>query len=469
MTNIEIVEQYYRQQAKESFYKYRQIISGIQKQKFKGGWFAREISYELQSFYDDLIAGKKPILLIQTPPQHGKSRAIVEFITWLSGKHPQFRTIYASFSDTLGIRANRDVQRIMDSEIYKVIFPDTTLNTSNVVTHAAKPMRNSNLLEYVGQSGSFRNTTVEGRITGETLDLGCIDDPIKGRAEANSITTRNKTWDWLLDDFYSRFDEKAGLLAIATSWHIDDPLSRMIKFFPRAKVLRYEAIATTDGENRLSGEALFPEHKSLEFLLDRKEKMSLSSWESLYQQNPIISGGEMIKRKWVENNRYLVIPQMYLKIVQSWDTAQKDRQINDPSVCTTWVQAKEGHYLIDVFVIRGDYPAIKRAVKSKREQYKPSVILIEDKSSGSSLIQELKPDGLPIISIMPTVDKVTRMSTASDEFAVGRVFLPELSPWLADFEAELFAFPASKHDDQCDSTSQYINWCISQDRPILIG
>lgn len=464
--DIALVKQYYRNEANQSFYKFRQIISGIQKQKLKKAWFTKDISDELQGFYDLLVAGKKPILLIQTPPQHGKSRAVVEFIAWLSGKHPETRTIYASFSDTLGIRANRDLQRIFDSEIYKTCFPDTKIGGSNVVTQYGKAMRNSELIEFVGESGGFRNTTVQGRITGETLDLGVIDDPIKGRADANSTTTRNRTWDWLMDDFYSRFDEDAGLLAIATAWHIDDPISRMIKSFPDAKLLRYEAIATSESTHRNVGDALFPEHKSLEFLENRRKKMDASSWESLYQQNPIISGGEMVKRSWIE--RYSVLPGAFIKIVQSWDTAYKDKEINDPSVCTTWLQTKVGHYLVDVFVLKADYPAVKRAIRSKVEQFRSNVVLIEDKSSGQSLIQELRATGMSVIAIMPKGDKVTRMSTASDEFASGRVFLPENAPWLADYEAELHAFPASKHDDQVDSTSQYLNWA-KKPQEILIG
>ena len=98
-----------------------------------------------------------------------------------------------------------------------------------------------------------------------------MDDPIKGRAEASSKPVRDKTWDWFTDDFFTRFSDSAGLLMIMTRWHLDDPVGRLIERFPGAKILRYPAIAEEDEKNRLKGEALFPEHKSLPFLMERRE------------------------------------------------------------------------------------------------------------------------------------------------------------------------------------------------------
>jgi hypothetical protein len=144
---------------------------------------------------------------------------------------------------------------------------------------------------------------VNGQITGQALDLGIIDDPIKGRAEASSKTIRDKTWNWLTDDFFSRFSKNAGLLIIMTRWHIDDPVGRWLEHFPQTRVLRYQAIADEDDwsvidGHRKAGEVLFPEWKPLEFLTERRT-LSKASWESLYQQNPIIVGGgrERVSRR----------------------------------------------------------------------------------------------------------------------------------------------------------------------------
>src|SRR5258708_36838822 len=101
----------------------------------------------------------------------------------------------------------------------------------------AAATRNRDILEFVNNElepteGYFRNTTVMGSGTGEGLDLGVIDDPIKGRAEASSLTVRDKTWGWLTDDFMSRFSDKAGLLMILTRWHLNDPAGRLLSHFP---------------------------------------------------------------------------------------------------------------------------------------------------------------------------------------------------------------------------------------------
>ena len=240
-------------------------------------WFPRSLAIKLRQFHDDFKAGKRPVLLLMTPPQHGKSLSVIDFIAWAVGHDPELRVIYSSFCDRLGIRANLRLQRSLDSKLYRVLFPETRLNDKHVVTLAERALRNHEVLEFVGHEGYFRNTTVLGSITGEALDLAVIDDPIKGRAEAQSEVTREKTWNWMTDDVLSRFSEHAGLIMIMTRWHVDDPAGRMIEHFgKRVQIVRYPAIAEQDdyldGEiKRRAGEPLFPELKSMEFLLERRK------------------------------------------------------------------------------------------------------------------------------------------------------------------------------------------------------
>ena len=218
ISDIDLLEQYYNTVARNDFYTFRRLVSP----RAKIGWFYKSITAELQAFYSDLIQGKRPKLIIQAPPQHGKSEAITDFICWLSGKDPSKRIIYASFSERLGVRANLKMQRILSTSRYKAIFPEIYLNAKNITTVPGQHLRNKEISEFVGHQGYFRNTTVQGSITGEGLDLGVIDDPLKGREQANSTTMRNKVWDWFTDDFFTRFSEDAGLLMILTRWHIDE-------------------------------------------------------------------------------------------------------------------------------------------------------------------------------------------------------------------------------------------------------
>jgi hypothetical protein len=251
-------------------------------------WWQYDVANELQRFYHGLIKGERPKLALMAPPQHGKTDQATDFSAWVAGKQPEMKTIFASYSDELGIDVNKALQRIMSSEPYIAIF-GYRLGESG-----SGWARNSNKLEYAHSGGSFRNTTVEGQVTGKRLDLGIVDDPIKGRTEANSKPVRDKVWHWFTDDFFTRFSDSAGLIMIMTRWHLDDPVGRFLERFPETKVLRYPAIAEVDEEHRRKGEALFPEHKSLQFLLEHKRAMTQASWESEYQQNPIISGGGVI-------------------------------------------------------------------------------------------------------------------------------------------------------------------------------
>ena len=147
-------------------------------------YWQRDVAAHLMEFWEDLKAGKRPALILQAPPQHGKSEQVMDFVSWVAGMNPDMKTIFGSYSEDLGIRVNMQLQRMFDSETYKKIFANTKINNENVVTMAGRYLRNSSIIEYVNCEGSFRNTTVMGQINGLGLDLGVIDDPIKGRAEA---------------------------------------------------------------------------------------------------------------------------------------------------------------------------------------------------------------------------------------------------------------------------------------------
>ena len=248
------------------------------------GWWTEEVARELMRFYRALTEGRRPKLALMAPPQHGKSWTIWDFIAWIAGKHPAFKTIFASYSEELGIVANAELQRTIRSSFFSGIFPGTRIDVPGWQC-------NNNLIEFVDHGGSFRNTTVTGQVTGFGLDLGVIDDPVKGRGEANSKLIRDRTWNWFTDDFFNQFAANAGLLIIMTRWHVDDLLGRLLaKFGDEVRVLRYPAIAEADEFNdrgkllRRKGEALFPQHKPLDFLLERKKLETQASWESLFQQ-----------------------------------------------------------------------------------------------------------------------------------------------------------------------------------------
>jgi len=437
--------------ARDDFSIFRRTINP----KIKWGWFHQSVCDELQAFHSDFLAGKRPKLVIQAPPQHGKSMAIIDFIAWLAGKSPDKKTIYASFSERLGIRANLRMQRILDGEQYNLIFPETKLNASNVVTVSGQYLRNREILEYVGHEGYFRNTTVEGSITGESLDLGVIDDPVKSRAEANSQRKRDGVWDWFCDDFSTRFADDGALLCILTRWHIDDPIGRLIASDSSVRVVSFPAIAITDEKNRRQGEPLFPELKSLDFLIAQKEKMANHSWESLYQQSPTVQGGELIRGEWFGSYRLDAIQP--IDIILFADTAQKTGERNDYSVVQAWGKHEGRIYLLDQIRGKWESPELLRRARDfwgKWSERGAKKIMIEDKSSGTGLIQQLKTHyRIPVFGIQRAVDKLTRVQDALPHIECGNVMLPSDAPWVSDFIAECEAFTADNshaHDDQID-------------------
>lgn len=286
LSDADLIEQQAIEEARESFHAFRCYIHP----KLKRSWFQRDAEEELQRFEADMVAGRRPELILEAPPQHGKSTIVIDFCAWIAGKNPDLKTIYASFSDRLGVRANLALQRIYASERYQRVFPETRIAAAKTDTpDGVAVQKTQDIIEYVGRGGSFRNTTVRGPITGEGLDLGILDDAIKGREAANSQTVRDSTWEWLTNDFFTRFSEHAGMIVIATRWHVDDPIGRL-----RAedgdqddddddsgrtlRVRTWKAIATEDEEHRKAGDPLFPDHKSLAFLVKRKKRLASFYW-----------------------------------------------------------------------------------------------------------------------------------------------------------------------------------------------
>jgi predicted phage terminase large subunit-like protein len=333
--DLELYERLAYANARADFYAYRQLINpGL-----IDGWYQRRVAHELQKFYARWRNGERPVLVLEAPPQHGKSSQIHDFITWASGKHPKLKTIYTSYSDDLGLVANQRLQRVYGGEQFAGAFPKAaeTWRNSKGVT------RNTYHLESEAGGGEFRNTTVRGQITGMGLELGVIDDPIKGREEASSETIRDKTWFWFTDDFFSRFTETAAMLMIMTRWHLDDPVGRFLERYPEAVVLKFPAfgrfvrarpeddtdyVKTLDGrywiaenENDDKARPLFPELKSKRFLMKRKGVLTIGSWMSLYQQSPIVVGGDQFPIEKMTIVDTVPSEDQIIRTVRYWDKA----------------------------------------------------------------------------------------------------------------------------------------------------
>lgn len=168
----------------------------------------------------------------------------------------------------------------------------------------------------------------------------------------------------------------------------------------------------------------------------------------------------IIKNNWWRyyENESDIYKQRVLKKVQSWDTAFKKNQENDYSVCTTWIIADNGYYLIDVWRGRVEFPELKRKVVELATLHNVNEILIEDKASGQSLIQELQRNtALPIKPIKVEADKIARVHSVTPLIEAGKIYLPADAHWLKQFTDECEDFPNGEFDDAVDSLSQFLN------------
>lgn len=458
--DINAIEQWWVEKSRVNFLAYRRYL---RHGDFQYNWFVVDLCKNLQQFYVDLVNGRRPVLLIQSPPQHGKSWGVADFISWIMGKINDLRVIFASYSEKLSTRANKTLERTTNSPKYGKIFPNTVLPPKNMGM-----VQTTTQLEFVNSKlkptgGIFRNTTINGPVTGESLDLGVIDDSVKGRKEANSRTVSDAIWDWFTDDFMTRFSETAGLLVVMTRWTTHDLIGRLLKKYKSdknpVKVVNYEAIATDDGEHRRAGEALFPELKSLDFLLTRKSMMDDESWESLYQGSPTVRGGNLIKDEWW--GWWEELPNIKFTFITA-DTAQKDKEKNDWTDFKAWGFGEDDKiYLLDHLRAKMTSPILRReaelfyrkwdAPKRQATDAALRAMCIEDKSSGISLIQELELLGCKVVAVPRQIDKYLRVQDATPYIKAGRVALNKDVPDVSNTTKEGREFPNGTHDDDIDT------------------
>lgn len=453
--------------ARQSFWSFRCYLGGP---KFLRGWWQEECADELQAFYEDMVAGKKPALLFEGPRQHGKTRQVVEFLAWVAGKNPDLRKLYASYSATLGKRANKDLQKILFSKRYQAVFPATRIELTKIV-HKNKDgeklppaKRTETLIEYPGRDGQFRNTTVLGAINGEGFDLGVLDDPIKDAKESRSEVKRETAWRWLSVDFLACMSNSAGLLVIGARRHKDDPISRLREFWGEdIRVISYPALSIKDEKHRKAGEPLFPELKDLKFLLRLQRSMPRADWAATMQQNPIQDGGNIIESGWFKF--WETLPLLEYRAMFA-DTAMKTKTANDFSVLLVAGKGRKEDprlFILDILRDRWTAPQLKaRTIAFWAKHAALDVVRlgrlrhlkVEDKASGTGLIQDLQAEGrFPVLPIPRDTDKYTRVCDVLSYIEAGLVVLPKDAPWVADFLAECEAFTSDDthdFDDQVD-------------------
>lgn len=441
---------------------------------YKMSWVHEEICRKLDEFLQAVQRKESPRLMLMMPPRHGKSEIVSRrFPAYAFGRFPNLSIIGTAYAADLAGRNNRDVQRIIDSDEYSRLFPDTTLNGPKSTSQGIF-LRNSEIFEIVNHNGVYRSAGVGGGITGMGGDVLIIDDPVKDRAEADSPTVRNKIYDWYTSTLYTRLAPGGGILIIMTRWHTDDLCGRLLESMKKGEgdkwtVIEYPAIATRDEEYRKQGEALHPERYSFKQLTKIKSAVGNRDWEALYQQRPTIDGGTVIKEEWLKF--YTVLPSKFDVLITSWDMTFKDTASSDFVVGQVWGRKGADCYLVDQVRARMSFTeTIDEFIKLAQKYPKALRKLVEDKANGPAVIDVLKHSVQGIIPIEPDGSKVARAYAVTPMFEAGNVYLPvpEIAPWIKEYILELTQFPVVAHDDQVDATTQALR-DLQQRRGMMIN
>ncbi len=410
----------------------------------------------LSDYLESIRLGRIKRLIINIPPRSLKSLCVnVAWPAWLLGINPCLKIISTSYSNALSIKHSLDCRMIIQSQWYKNLFPNTIISKENNQKH-----------KFLTTENGFRlATSTGGTLTGEGADVLIVDDP-HNPIHINSVKLRNKVIEWFEGSFMTRLNNKrtGSIVIIMQRLHNDD-LSGYLNIKDGWEIVKIPSIANKDvfftiNNNKYifkEGEILNSKLDTIESLLKLENAIGKKNYHAQYLQSPIDKSYNLISES--ELSLYTEIPNLPSYFVLSIDSAIKLSTNSDYTVCTCWKIIKNKYYLIDLIRDKMDYPLLKESIKHQIQKYNPKYTLIEDKSSGQSLIQDLISEGIPNIkAIKATKDKITRFSSVLYIFHSNRVFFPKNSKFNRALIREITQFPTSRNDDIVDSISQFLNF-----------
>jgi predicted phage terminase large subunit-like protein len=431
--------------------------------------------------------------MLSMPPGHCKStHSSHHFPAWWFGRNQKKKFLQAGHSqDFVDKQIGAKVKAIIESEDYRRVFPEVRIRSD---MKAASAWGLTNL------KGEYSAKGVGQGIAGFRGNYGMVDDPYKSRKDAESSTIRDAVFTWYADDFTTRLLPGSPLGIIMTRWHSDDLCGRISdrekkedelileklqselvekieenegnKSTYRFEIINLPAIAEDENDplGRLPGEALWPDLFNLGELANLRIDMTASSWNSLYQGTPMDVTGGAVSPEWFKRYNQpphkadpeTNTPNQIRRTVVSVDAANTAKERSDYTVIGVWREdLNRRHYLVDVIRKQIEFTELCAEIDRVCKRYEADALLVENKGNGQAYCQ-LKKDGgapAPLIPIeVGTTSKEFRFDKVAPMFEAGTVFLPERASWLADYEKELIGFPNSKHDDQVDMTSQYLDW-----------
>jgi len=423
--------------------------------KLRWNWHMDAMADHMQALATGGISSNR--LLINVPPGASKSTIVgVMYPAWLwgPGGQPWHRYIGAAHEQGLAVRDNRMTRELVTSEWYKNLWPLSLKGDQN------------EKLYFENDARGFRQACAVASMTGRRGHTIGLDDPLSPE-KAHSDKERETALRVLSETIPTRLNDPAtsAIVIVMQRLHERDPsgfvLSEALGYEHLCIPMEFEAarkcttsIGWTDPRT-VEGELMFPD-RFPQMVIDRdKRALGIYAWAGQMQQMPSPSGGGIFKHEWWQY--YTVAPRTEWRAIYA-DTAQKTGQQNDYSVLECWGRTYTGQAVL-LDMLRGKWEAPELLVHARAFWAKHSItegagplrkMAIEDKVSGTGLIQTLKREGIPVIAIQRDRDKITRAYDAAPMVEAGNVMLPRSAPWLSELLAEASAFPNGAHDDILD-------------------
>lgn len=417
---------------------------------------------------EDAMEGRTRRLIINIPPRYGKSlMASVTLPAFLLGRRPSAEIICASYAADLSRKMADLTRRLMNTPFYHQVFSPRLVSSR------------SRLGELTTPQGGFRlATSVDGTLTGRGGNVIIIDDPLNP-GQAASETQRTAVNRWYDSTVPTRTNDKQrdAIIVVMQRLHEDDLVGHLLERGDW-EVLSLPTIANEDEVHeirgplgsytfrRKPGDLLHPERQSRADVDAEKVALGPYGFAAQHQQRPSPMGGGLIRTEWFRIYDP-ANPPKFVRKLQSWDTAFKEKESADYSVCLTLGETGDGqYYVLDVYRAQMGYPELKQKVREQAAVHQVNTVIIENASSGIPLAQELRLEGFARIEeFSPRGTKYERMNSCTPIIAAGKVWLPSQAYWLTNFLHEMELFPYVRHDDQVDALSQALAWCATMSGP----
>lgn len=405
-------------------------------------------------------SGEKDRVCVSLPPRHGKSQLVsLYYPAWFLGRNPTKKVMLVSHTADMAVDFGRFVRNLISSPEYKAVFPDVKL----AVDSKSAGRWNTN------QGGVFFACGVGSSLAGRGADLLIVDDAHSEQdVLAGNYEVFEKAYQWFTFGARTRLMPGGRVAIVNTRWHMDDIIGRVTKdMMQNPEADQYEVVefpAIIESEDPDTGQiiekALWPEFFDLPALKRTKASMPAFQWNAQYQQNPTAEEAAVIKRDWWQDWLKDDPPDCEY-IIMTLDAAAETHNRADFTAITTWGvffnEEVDAHSVILLNAVkdRMEFPELKRKALEEYEMWEPDSFIVEKKSAGTALYQELRRMGIPVSEFTPhrgSGDKLARLNSVADIVASGLCWVPR-TRWAEELVDEVAAFPFGSHDDQVDCTS----------------